>query len=105
VNADTAKTLVFVSGGLMIALALLSGQGNTYKRVWAAGLWTTLLAVVADVAPELTGWFSVAIIVAAVAANQGVFGAFLTGDTKQPTSPGAAASASGSPTAQTARVQ
>jgi hypothetical protein len=66
-----------------------------------------LLAVVADVAPELTGWFSVAIIVAAVAANQGVFGSFLTGDTSKPasTSPGAAASASGSPTAQTARVQ
>ncbi len=102
-NADSAKTLVFASGGLMIALALLSGKGNTYKRVWAAGLWTTLLAVVADVAPELVGWFSVAIIVAAVAANQGVFGSFLTGESQsqQPSS----SSASGSPTAATTRVQ
>lgn len=103
-NSDTARTLVFASGGVLVALALLSGQGNTYKRVWAAGLWTTLLAVVADVAPELVGWFSVAVIVAAVAANEGVFGSFLTGESQQAAAP-TSASASGAPTAASTRVR
>lgn len=78
-SESSATSLVFAAGGLMIALALLSGQGDTYKRVWAAGLWTTLLALLADVAPELTGWFALAVIVGAVATNEGVFGKFFAG--------------------------
>ncbi len=74
-----AKTLVFVSGGVLIGLALLSGKGDTYKRVWAAGLWTTALAVVADVSPQVVGYFSIAVIVGAVAVNEGVLGGFLAG--------------------------
>ncbi len=79
-NPSSAKTLVFVSGGLLVGLALLSRKGDTYKRVWAAGLWTTGLAVVADLAPQVIGPFALLVIVAAVAADQGVLGSFLAGN-------------------------
>lgn len=84
-----AKTLVFASGGLLIGLALLSGKESTFRRVWAASLWTTLLAVVADVAPQVVGPFALLIIVAAIATDQGVFGKFVagTGSTAATTKP------------------
>ncbi len=75
-----AKTLVFVSGGVLVGLALLSRNQNTYKRVWAAGMWTTALAVVADLAPQVVGPFALLVIVAAVAADQGLLGSFLAGN-------------------------
>lgn len=78
-----AKTIVFASGGLLIALALLSGK-DSYKRVWAASLWTTLLAIVADVAPQVAGPFALLIIVAAIATDQGAFGKFVAGGGSAP---------------------
>jgi multisubunit Na+/H+ antiporter MnhG subunit len=98
-----AKTAVFVSGGILVGLALLSRKPDTYRRVWAAGLWTTLVAAVADVAPELVGWFSVLVIVAAVAADQGLLGQFLAGN-PAPATGTAAPTAKPNPTPNTARV-
>lgn len=73
----TATTLVFVMGGLLVFLPMVDPKGSTYKRVWGAAVWTTGLAVFADVVPELAGWLAVAVIVAAAAKNQGKLGAFL----------------------------
>ncbi len=80
-----AKTVVFASGGVLIGLALLSKRDDTFKRVWAAAVWTTLVAVVADLSPDLVAYFSVAVIVGAVAVDQGVLGKFLTGSSSTAT--------------------
>lgn len=79
-NPTGTKTLVFVSGGVLVGLALLSGKGDTFRRVWAAALWTTLLAAVADLAPQVIGPFALLVIVAAVATDPGAIGKFLGGN-------------------------
>lgn len=73
-----ATTIVFVTGGLLVAIALLQkgslGSGKTFKKIWGAGLLTAGLAVFADFVPELVGPFAVLVILAAVANDTGVIG-------------------------------
>jgi hypothetical protein len=74
-----ANTLVLVSGGVLVALALLThtpGQ-DRYKAIWAAGLLTLALGVFADLAPELVGPFALLVIAAAAIKNPGTVGAFI----------------------------
>lgn len=102
-----ATTLVLVSGGLLIALALIpSGEyvtGATYKKLWAAGLWTTALGIAADFVPEIVGPFAVLVIIAAIAENRGVLGGFL-GTSSKPSSSTAGKAASAVSSASTAAV-
>jgi hypothetical protein len=79
VSKGSASTIVLVSGGILVALALLSGkQGeDRYKAIWAAGLLTVALGVAADFLPELVGPFAGLVIVAAVIKNPGTIGAFV----------------------------
>ncbi len=82
-NKGTASTIVLVSGGLLVALALIPAKGNVdssvYKKIWAAGLLTVALGVAADFVPEVVGPFAVLVIIAAVLRNQGVLGGFIGG--------------------------
>jgi len=79
VNKGTANTIVLVSGGVLVALALIPGNqgGATYKKIWAAGLLTIALGVAADFVPEVVGPFAVLVIIAAVVKNPGVIGKFV----------------------------
>ena len=80
-NKGTANTVVLVSGGVLVALALIPGKdgGSAYKRIWAAGLLTVALGIAADFVPEVVGPFAVLVIIAAVVKNPGVIGKFVTG--------------------------
>lgn len=91
-NPTGTKTLVFVSGGVLVGIALLSGRGDTFRRVWAAALWTTLLAAVADLAPQVIGPFALLVIVAAVATDPGAIGKFLGGNSTTTETPAKASS-------------
>jgi hypothetical protein len=73
-----------LTGAVLVGLALIPGESgdqglssSTYKKVWAASLVTVALGFAADVVPELTGWFAVAVIVGAVLKNPGVIGKFI----------------------------
>lgn len=77
-----ASTIVLVSGGVLVTLALLTpNDGSRYKRIWAAGLLTAGLGVAADFVPEIVAPFAVLVIIAAVVKNPGVIGKFTTGTT------------------------
>ncbi len=82
-NPSGAKTIVFISGGTLVALALIKSKSaadvSTYKAIWAAGLLTTGLSIFADFVPELVGPFAVLIIIAAVVASPGTLGNFIGG--------------------------
>lgn len=82
-SKGAASILVLVSGGVLVSLALLSGDslasGSAYKKIWAAGLLTLGLGVAADLVPEIVGPFAVLIIIASVVKNPGKIGAFVTG--------------------------
>jgi hypothetical protein len=84
VSKGTANMVVLASGAVLVALALIPGHvgsSSTYKRIWAAGLWTTLLGLVADIVPEVVGPFAVLVIIASVVKQPGVLGGFLGGPT------------------------
>jgi hypothetical protein len=78
-SKSTASTIVLVSGAVLAALALIPGNvgDSTYKRIWAAGLWTMLLGLAADIVPEVVGPFAVLVIIASVVKHPGVLGGFL----------------------------
>lgn len=83
-SKGTATTIVFATGGILAAIALLQktsiGSGKTYRKLWAAGLLTAGLAVFADFVPELVGPFAVLVILAAVANDTGVLGGLIAGN-------------------------
>jgi hypothetical protein len=82
----TASALTFATGGILVSIALLrknsASSGQTYRRIWAAGLLTAGLSVFADFVPELVGPFALLIIIAAVASDKGALGSLLAGPAK-----------------------
>ena len=88
-SKGTASTVVLVSGGVLVALALLSSkQGeDRYKAIWAAGLLTIALGVAADFLPEIVGPFAGLVIVAAVIKNPGSIGSFVNQKVSSPKQP------------------
>lgn len=102
-----ASTLVLLSGGVLIGLALLDegsfAAGSAYRKVWAAGLLTIALGVAADFVPEIVGPFAGLIIIAAVVKNPGKIGGFVTGNPAAQSAaklPAAAAAKTGQAVAQ-----
>ena len=66
-TTDQAKTITLVAGGLMAATALMQPEGQRYRRLWASGLATVLLAVTAEFVPQVTGPLAVVIALGLVA--------------------------------------
>lgn len=81
-----ATAIVFVTGGLLVTLALLQkgslSSGDTYKRIWGAGLLTAGLSILVDFVPELVGPFAILIVIAAVAKSPGALEGFIGGGQK-----------------------
>lgn len=78
-SPGTAKTIVLITGGGMLAFVALeakagTAQGSTYKKVWAIGLLTLALGIVSDFAPQLTGAFAVLVLLAAYGRHEGLIG-------------------------------
>lgn len=96
-----ASTLVLLSGGVLVGLALLDegslAAGSTYRKVWAAGLLTIALGIAADFVPEVVGPFAGLVIIAALVKNPGRIGSFVTGQPVSSTAklPAKAAAATG----------
>jgi len=73
VTPKNATTIVVITTGVLIMLALLKAQpGSTYKKIWASGLAGTALAFAADIVPELVGPFALLILLVAVEKNYGL---------------------------------
>ena len=92
-SGGTAKTVVLLTGGLMLAFVGLqvkngTSQGSTYKKVWAIGLLTLALSVAADFVPQIVGPFAGLILIAAYARNEGALGGLI--GSKTPATSGAA---------------
>ena len=81
VTTKTATTIVLFTGGFLFLLALLDKRSFAdpakYRKMWAVGVTTTGLAFAADVAPDLTGWFALAVLTGAALTQGGVIGGFL----------------------------
>jgi hypothetical protein len=81
VTTKTATTIVVFTGGFLFLLALLDKRSfsdpEKYRKMWAVGLTTTGLAFASDVAPDLTGWFALAVLSGAALTQGGVIGGFL----------------------------
>ena len=96
-SSRSAATLVLLTGGLLIAYALLDGRNAgvtttvTYKRIYSSFLATVALGVAADLVPEIVGPFAILIIVAAWAKHKGVLGGIISSSTKAASTPAAAA--------------
>lgn len=85
-QSQASKT-VFIAGAAMFAIVLAnavkhpgrSGEGSTYKQLWAVGVLTMFLAAAADFAPGVIVPFSVAIVVAFAIRNPDALGGILAG--------------------------
>ena len=81
VTTKTATTIVLFTGGFLFLLALLDkrsfADAAKYRKMWAVGVTTTGLAFASDVAPDLTGWFALAVLTGAALTQGGVIGGFL----------------------------
>lgn len=91
-SPQTAKTIVFVAGGLMFAMIGIkrSEIPDPFRYAWAAGVITLGLALLADISPEVAGPFAILTLLAVYWKNQGVLGSVLptTANTKtQPVTP------------------
>ena len=53
-SEQQARNTVWIAGALMLAAAL-TGSGNRYRRVWATGIATVILAATAEFVPQITG--------------------------------------------------
>ena len=86
----TATTVVIVTGLILIGLALADKRSLNdpakFKRVWAAAVTMTALAFAKDVAPNLVGWFALAVLVGATIVQNNVISDFLTQGTGAKTS-------------------
>lgn len=100
-NSRTASTLVLLTGGILIAYALLDARSGsvtgeqTYKRIYSGFLATVALGVAADFAPQIVGPFCVLILVAAWARHKGALGGIIGGTTTTAAVSGAAAAHAG----------
>jgi hypothetical protein len=79
VSKGTAQTIVLVMFGILLAMAALKPQGSRYKQVWASAVWSSGLAVFADLVPELVGPLAVLIVIASAAKNPGALGGIIAG--------------------------
>ena len=90
-NDKTATTVVVFTGLILVGLALMDKRSikdpAKFKRVWAAGLTMTSLAFAKDVAPDLIGWFSLAVLIGATVVQRKVVSEFITTGTGQPAKP------------------
>jgi hypothetical protein len=79
VSSSTAKSIVLVSGGLMFAMIGIKKDtiSDPFKFVWAAGVITLGLSVLADVAPEIAGPFAILVLMAVYWKNRGALGSVL----------------------------
>lgn len=80
-SKSSASTIVLLVGGLLFAIVFLKPDKfkDQYKAAWGAGVITVGLSVVADLAPEIAGWFAILLLMAVYWKNQGVLGGVLTG--------------------------
>lgn len=66
--------VVMASGAAMVALAIWPSfsnasvvvSGSTYKRIWAAGMLTVVLAGMSSFIPEVTGPLALSLILLAI---------------------------------------
>lgn len=73
-----ANTVVLLAGALMLSYVALSvPAGKKYKAVWAVGLATLGLSLLADVAPELAAPFALLLILGAYMRHRGTLGKVL----------------------------
>jgi hypothetical protein len=80
VSEKSATTIVLVTTGVLIGLALVTGPvGGKFKRAYAAAWLGVGLSFASDLAPGLTGPFAGAVLVGAVVAHPGVFGSITQG--------------------------
>lgn len=75
-SPSSAKTLVLVTGGLMLAIIGLrrSAFPDPFKAAWGAGVITLFLSVLADVAPEVAGPAAILVLLAVYWKHKGVLG-------------------------------
>lgn len=92
-STTTAKSIVLIAYVVMLALIALNTSGkysstsssggtpSKYKALWAASLLTLMLAVVADVAPQIAGPLAVLAVLAVAVKNPGELGPLAAGKT------------------------
>jgi hypothetical protein len=95
VSASGAKSIVLVTGLLMVAFVGIqvrngTNQGSAYKKVWATGVLTLGLGVLSDFIPEVVGPFALLVLIAAYARNQGALGGVIGSAGKASSAAGAA---------------
>lgn len=89
----SSRTVVLVSGGLMLTFVALQ-PGPKYRRAWAAGVITLGLSVASDLVPEIAGPFAILVVLALAARQRGTLGK-LIGATPPPSSNSAPAATHG----------
>lgn len=80
---DASKRLVFLAGAGMATYVLIAARGGrkdperTYKSLWAIGVVTLGLSIVADFAPQVAGPFALLVFLAMAVRNSGQLGTVL----------------------------
>lgn len=91
-SSEQAARVVFVAGmveaGYVLIRATRGGlrEGQTYKSLWAIGLLTLGLAVLADFVPQVAGPFAMLVLVAMIVRNRGEIGGVISKATAHSTS-------------------
>jgi hypothetical protein len=76
-NQEQATTIVFLSAGIMVVFTLAEHHFkptdfDLYKQLWGVGALTLVLAITADLIPEVAGPLALLILVA-VAVKKGKY--------------------------------
>jgi len=92
VNEKTATTIVVFTGLILVVLAASDKRSwidpAKFKKLWAVMLTITSLGFASDVAPDLTGWFALAVLTGAVVTQGKTITSLLpAAPTKQASSP------------------
>jgi hypothetical protein len=69
-TTDQAERIVFIAGGAMVVFTLAEHHFNPttfdlYKQLWGVGALTLVLAITADLVPEVAGPLALLILTAA----------------------------------------
>lgn len=78
-SPTSAKTLVLVTGGLMLAIVGIRHDAiaDPFRAAWGAGVITLFLSLLADIAPEVAGPAAILVLLAVYWKHKGVLGSVL----------------------------
>lgn len=90
-----ASRIVLIAGGLEAVFVLARArrgslkEGDTYKSLWAIGLLTLGLSILADFIPEIAGPFALLVLIAMAVRSRGELGQVLGVASPTPVAPAA----------------